>query len=196
MDYAPSTEDLKTGDPQEQEAAEQRVWPLLVLQSLVRGAMVGSDEWTDRGTDLYLPPPVEAHLERILEPFSRDATAWEMGIQRTIRDGRIPIPWAIVAWEKEYPLGEHFRSIRGNDGKLPFASWCVDSNWDNSIVPPVSFILALEKAAFERAVKRSPMLEGAWDLLKDADAEGAWFCLAPGLDEGWVEGVVGGFSAA
>jgi len=151
--------------------------------------MAGSASWRDRGTNIHLPPPVEEHLERILEPFSRDATTWEMGIQRIIRDGRIPIPWAIIAWEKEYPLGDHFCSIRGDDGKLPFASWCVDSDWDNSIRPPVSFILALEKAAFERAVKRSPMLEGAWELLADADAAGAWFCLAPELDGEWVTGV-------
>ncbi len=165
---------------------EQRVWPLLVLQTLMRGAMTGSASWRDHGTNIHLPPPVEEHLDRILEPFGRSAWSWEMGVQRTIEKGRIPIPWAIIAWEKEYPVQEHFCSIRGDDGKLPFASWCVDSSWDNSIRPPVSFIIATEKAAFESAAKRSPMLGGAWELLADADAKGSWFCLAPELDEEWV----------
>ena len=172
--------------------SEQRVWPLLVLQSLMRGAMTGSTGWQDQGTNIHLPPPVEEHMNRILEPFRRSSWSWELGIQRTIKNGRIPIPWAIIAWEKEYPLGDHFCSIRGDDGKLPFASWCVDSSWDNSVRPPVSFIIATEKAAFERAVQQSSMLDAAWELLADADAAGAWFCLAPELDEGWVESVATG----
>ena len=99
---------------------EQRVWPLLVLQTLMRGAMTGSASWRDHGTNIHLPPPVEEHLDRILKPFGRSAWSWEMGVQRTIEKGRIPIPWAIIAWEKEYPVQEHFCSIRGDDGKEVF----------------------------------------------------------------------------
>ena len=48
----------------------------------------------------------------------------------------------------------------------------------------VSLMLqGLSKEAFRQAVGRSPMLEGAWGLLEGCDANGAWVCVAPELDE-------------
>jgi len=90
-------------------------------------------------------------------------------------------------FEREYPLAGHFLSIRGEEGQLPFTSWSVGKRWDRPELPPISVIHALSKAAFERAAVRSPMLDGAWEVLKDCDPEGHWACIAPALNDETVE---------
>lgn len=165
---------------------DRNLWPLIVTRTLSRRPQEAPADWKDHGLTLNLHPELCTRLDAVLEPHGRSSFGWECGVQNTIRQGRLTIPWAIVMFEAEYPLAAHFLSIRGDDGQLPFTSWSVGARWERPELPPISVIHALSKDAFERAAGRSPMLDGAWEVLKDCDPEGHWSCLAPALDEDWV----------
>jgi len=58
MNHPTATQATPASAVETQFMQEQRVWPLLVLQTLMRGAMTGSADWSDHGTNIHLPPPV------------------------------------------------------------------------------------------------------------------------------------------
>jgi len=162
---------------------DRNLWPLIVTRTLSRRTQEAPADWKDHGLSLNLHPELCTRLDDVLEPYGRDSSGWECSLQNTFRQAQLPIPWAIVMYEKEYPLAGHFLSIRGDEGQLPFTSWSVGKHWGRPELPPFSVILALSKDAFERAAERSPMLDGAWEALRDCHSEGHWACIAPALEE-------------
>jgi hypothetical protein len=136
---------------------------------------------------LILPPEGEDTLNDILKPFDLNEFVFLLGLDNSFISSRIALPWAIIAFRKEYRLAGHFCQIRGDSSKLLFTHYSgFNSDPPENFVPPLSCILVAEKQALEKAASKSPLLSSAWQLLKDKAEEQHWLCIPDSPSEDWV----------
>lgn len=143
--------------------------------------------WEGMDAFLELHPDAAGELDPILEGFNLNTDQFMYRSNNSFRQMN-RFPWAIIAFDKEYPIGGYFCEIRGDPQTLSFTSYSVGSGWPAGKIPPVSCVVAWDKSAFQTAAKKGPELLGsAWDTLKDRPTHRHWFCIAGPLDDAWVQ---------
>jgi len=128
-------------------------------------------------------------LEKILEPYDIHPFIFSCRLNNCLKN--FPrFPWALIAFEKEYRLAEHFIKIRSDSKQLLFTAYSIMDKepTPNDELPPLSFIMVFDKQSLEKiAATKSPLLKSAWELLADKSEEQLWLCTPDPLPEDWVK---------
>lgn len=143
------------------------------------------DPWTT--SDLVvLPDEAMAAMDAILVQFGSTAAKWCDRFNVSLSNG-LAMPWAIIAFGREYRLAGHFSQIRGAPAEMRF-SFYSDLPTDRPLdyVPPLGIIMVANKAALQAASARSVLLEPAWDTLVDKAPNMHWLCLPEPPSDDWV----------
>ena len=141
----------------------------------------------------YLAVPQEAlrTLDVTLRPFGITATEFWKRITVDWRADKNSF-WAIVAWDREYPVAGHVAARRGSRHNLAMYSYA----WMHARAPvlpqPLGALQVRRKAILERAATGSSLLEPVWEALKDAPEGRRWLCLPDPPPAAWVEAEAAG----
>ncbi len=144
-------------------------------------------DWADSGCMLLFTEEAKDMFDYFLKPFNLNNEIWINRLEVNYRY-RYPIPWAMIAYPKEYRLGGHLCSIRSRKEAVTFSGYSVKPGHkvDQDGVPPLSFIEFHNKRELKNLASLSQLLIIPWKLLSDKDEEGNWICFANPLPEDWV----------
>lgn len=123
-------------------------------------------------------------FDNYLRSFETDAESvlWRMSV--SIMKGEYPPPWAIIAFDRNYPIARHLNDIRGPSSDLRYSSF--DFLRENSIPPDrsaVSMIVGMTRKAIEELAPRSPVLQPSWEYIQLKNAAKSWLLLADPLQD-------------
>ena len=162
---------------------------MLVVEAMIRKA--GDDgemsPFEALGTSLELPPEAEEAVDAALACFDVSAATFVKRLNDTIKH-LSSLPWAVVLLDRQYRLAGHFCSIRGDRRRLTASDHTLPSGFTpGRDVPPLSFIIAMDKPALaEAAATGSPLLKSAWGMLSDKPERYHWLCISDPLPADWV----------
>jgi hypothetical protein len=165
-------------------------YEFVFLESFIRREVAGSMTPWEMDDDTMIAFPDEAinALDHILEPYNSNESLLSRSLEITLRQLNRQ-PWAIIVFDREYPLAGYFTSIRPNPQTMPFFPFTKAPHpIPDDFVPRVGGILVMGKDAIpEIAVVGSPLIAEAWNMLKARPADKQWLCLPDPLPESWVE---------
>lgn len=143
--------------------------------------------WADSGYMLLFTEESKDMLDLFLKPFNLNSEIWINRLEVNYRY-KHPIPWAMIAYPKEYRLGGHLCSIRSSKKAVAFSGYSVKPGHivDQDGVPSLSFIEFRNKRELKNLASLSQLLYIPWKLLSDKDEESHWICFADLLPEDWV----------
>jgi hypothetical protein len=149
-------------------------------------------------TWMIFPEEVEESLACIIKPYvdTSDSEAESIAsrilskIEMSCRSQFGRIPWAIVFFPKEYPLSGHLLNIRSSlDVRFSAYSVIEMKQYDPNVLgaPPLSILWFFTKESLlKTAERKSPMLAGIYEAMRDVDEDGCWTMIADPLDPEWV----------
>jgi hypothetical protein len=163
-----------------------RCFEIAIATSLARTD--GGPLLPDNTLNYWIPEEAQELLEFILAPYGQDPN-WYFG---GLNFGRPPAPWAIVCLDREYPLAGHITE-RTAGADIAFTQYRrVPSPTPADFVPRVGVITIGSKYGLERVARYSPVLQAAWEGLKDRSADKRWLVILDPLPQGWLDTVVSG----
>src|SRR5690606_22990590 len=164
-----------------------RCFEIMIVGSAVR---TGSGPFVPDSTLTYaIPDEAQELLEPILAPYDQDPNWFFDGLNF----GRPPAPWALVCLDREYPIAGHIAGARTADAGIAFTQYRrVPTPVPRDFVPNVGVLTIGSKAGLGRVAGLSPVLEAAWEGLKDCSTERNWLVILDPLPEDWLAQVVPG----
>jgi len=143
--------------------------------------------WTDFSSSLEVNPAASSVLDPILAPFGLNTGSWFMRLSNTFKlMGHCP--WAVIAFDREYPIGAYFCKVRGDRQSLNFSTYTGGKDLGVASMPPLSYIVAWDKPALQSAAEKAPQLLGsAWSTLVDQPVSRRWLSISDPLSNSWVK---------
>lgn len=136
-----------------------------------------------------LQSDAEDKWDEILEKYGRNSFEMVSNLQVSFRKSKAGIPWAIVAFPEEYRLAGHLVSIRVSSEDFSFSAYSLRSGYSISEAAPppvVSMVFIYRKAALEQAALESPLLQPAWDALRNMPETRNWLCISDPPSAYWL----------
>lgn len=177
---APSTMMNPRRDP----AARPLVAEIFVLHSqMLGGPAVEMDEDLDMDDE-----EAEAEWERVLEPYNDRPWGVLRGHAATCKQAGYPMPFAIIALDRAYPIMQHLISIRKDRADFYIGAIGEERRKpkvDGSL-PSAGEIVVFRKSAVGELAAQSPIMAAAWQALRHREEDRHWLCLLGPLDKEWV----------
>lgn len=134
------------------------------------------------------PGEAEEAIDRILEPYGSNSTRFVISFNATVQD-LCWRPWALILFDREYPLAGHLVTIRRDRRSILFAPYSeVPQPKPEGFIPAVGYVLVKTPGVLaEAAASGSPMFAEACSLLKSKPDDRHWICLPDPLPPEWVQ---------
>jgi hypothetical protein len=129
---------------------------------------------------LLLPEEADDAVNDIARSCQHTGDFW--GTVEQIAGSYRPIPWALIALDRDYALVGHLMQMKGTTRDLRFT-------WYSSIrrePTHLSFLFAMNKTILAQLAARTPLIGHVWNILKDKAENRRWFCLCDPLPDEWA----------
>jgi len=167
----------------------RRIYEVAIGTLVVHTRTSPEEEW--QGNPKYYPEilyeeELAERLDTIMKPYECSFAIWTMLAEKDIRSGRRQFAWAYIFFERDYRLAGHFVSARGELPMLFSSHWLCAGNVPHDGVPPLGQIFVQKKSDLQELAAQTPLLQAAWEDLRDLSEHRHWMYIAPPLPEQWV----------
>ncbi len=151
---------------------------LLSLRLIIKTEHGESDEFGS----FWLSDDGMAAFDIHLQMFGIEAETVLWRTSQSVLNGDYPPPWAIIAFDRDYPVGCHLQNARGANQAIKYASFnSLRDKPTQADRNTLSAIVVMTKDALGDVAARSPFLQPYWEILRFKNEMRRWLLLAEPL---------------